>query len=122
MIQSTVEGASKLRADPIGVLKPYVPTFVIHIGEKSYEIVGSVQEKSVEGIKYASGFIVTKVNGTTQYVTSVPLIAQIIEKLNAITQPVLSKFGKTNAADGSVEATPTVEETVEEVVEEVKEQ
>ena len=101
LVQSTVDGANALRQDPIGTVKPYVPTFIIHIGEKSYEIVGQVSEQTSEGIKAASGFVVTKVNGTTQYVTSVPLVASIIEKLQAITKPIIARFGK-KGEDGSV--------------------
>jgi hypothetical protein len=101
LVQTTLDGANALRQDPIGTVKPYVPTFIIHIGEKSYEIVGQVTEQTSEGIKLASGFVVTKVNGTTQYVTSVPLIATIIEKLQVITKPIIEKFGK-KGEDGSV--------------------
>lgn len=104
LVQSSLDGAALLRADPVGTVKPYVPTFVIHFGEKSYEIVASAQEKSIEGIKAASGFIVTKINGTTQYVTSVPLVAQLIDRLSAITTPLISKFGKKNESDNSVSA------------------
>jgi hypothetical protein len=103
LIQKSLESANALRQDPVGTVKPYVPTFVIHIGEKSYEIVGQVQEQSVEGIKAASGFVVTKVNGTTQYVASVPLVASVIDRLNQITAPVLARFGKVNQ-DGTVSA------------------
>lgn len=43
----------------------------------------------------------SQVNGTTQYVTSVPLIATIIERLQSITAPIIARFGK-KEEDGSV--------------------
>jgi hypothetical protein len=94
LIQTTVDGASALAKNPIGTVKPYIPTFIIHFGAKTYEIVGSAQEQGIEGIKAASGFIVTKVDGITQSVTSVPLVSQIIEKLNSVTAPLIASFTK----------------------------
>ena len=99
LIQTTVEGASALAKNPIGTVKPYIPTFIIHFGTKTYEIVGAAQEQGMEGIKAASGFIVTKVDGITQSVTSVPLVAQIIEKLNSVTAPIISSFTKKQSQD-----------------------
>ena len=55
LIQSTVANAEKLRADPVGTIKPYVPAVVIQTGEKTYEVVK-------ESTELASGFIVTKVS------------------------------------------------------------
>ncbi|KAJ3301266.1 hypothetical protein HDV03_001087 [Kappamyces sp. JEL0829] len=103
LIDNTVAGAQALRADPVGAMKPYVPAFVIHFGEKTYEIVGAAQEKTIEGVKSASGFIVTKVNGTVHFVTEIPIVHQLIETLNSVTAPVIAKFGK-KQIDGSVHA------------------
>ncbi|KAJ3368616.1 hypothetical protein HDU91_000410 [Kappamyces sp. JEL0680] len=93
LIDNTIAGAQALRADPV----------VIHFGEKTYEIVGAAQEKTIEGVKSASGFIVTKVNGTVHFVTEIPIVHQLIETLNSVTAPVIAKFGK-KQIDGSVHA------------------
>ena len=85
LIHTTLEGAKAFRQDPVGTLKPYVPTFVIHAGEKTYEIVHAVQDRTAQNInattayvsekgKATHGYIVTKVNGTVQYVTSIPQV------------------------------------------------
>ncbi|RKO86799.1 hypothetical protein BDK51DRAFT_22955 [Blyttiomyces helicus] len=66
LVTSTVEGATSLATDPVAAIKPYVPTFVIHAGEKTYEIVHSTHEKTVAGINSTTGFIVTKVRIPTQ--------------------------------------------------------
>ena len=84
-------------------VKPYVPTFVIHAGEKTYEIVQNAQEATVKNVNATTGYIVTKVNGTVNTITSVPAIGALIDKLNSLTAPVLARFGVMQA-DGSVQA------------------
>jgi hypothetical protein len=113
LIQSSVDGASALAKNPIDAVKPYVPSFIIHFGERSYEIVGSAQEQSLERMKGLSGFIVTKVNGITLSVTSIPIITQIIEKLNTVTEKfspsVKKSVVETNA---SIPVTPSVVDAI----------
>jgi hypothetical protein len=84
-------------------VKPYVPTFVIHAGEKTYEVVTLAGDATTKRVSATTGYIVTKVNGTVAYVTDIPAIGALIEKLNAFTKPVLMRFGVTKA-DGTVEA------------------
>ncbi|KAI8905970.1 hypothetical protein EDD86DRAFT_211227 [Gorgonomyces haynaldii] len=108
LVSSVAEGASALRADPVGTVKPYVPTFVIHAGEKTYEIVSHAQDATQKNIKATTGYIVTKVNGTVKYITDVPAIHSLIDKLNSLTAPVLTRFG-VKKADGSVEAEETAQ-------------
>lgn len=103
LVQSASEGVSAVRADPVGAVKPYVPTFVIHAGEKTYEVVAHAGDVTQKNISATTGMIVTKVNGIVHSVTSVPAIGSLIEKINSITAPILKRFGVTKP-DGSVEA------------------
>ncbi|KAL2912865.1 hypothetical protein HK105_207646 [Polyrhizophydium stewartii] len=120
-VTSTIEGAKALRQDPVGTVKPYVPTFVIHAGEKTYEIVHTAGEKTYDVAKgtqeriaqttsAATGFIVTKVNGTVQYVTSVPAIGALVDRINRLTTPILTRLGVKKADTGVIEAEGVVEE------------
>jgi hypothetical protein len=84
-------GAQALREDPVGTVKPYVPTFVIHTGEKTYEIVANTTQKGKDAVSATGGYIVTKVNGTVEYMHSIPQIHAVIEKLNALAAPVINK-------------------------------
>lgn len=54
----------------------------------------------------------TKVNGTVQYITEIPAIGALIEKLDGLTKPVLKRFGVVR--DGVVTAEAEAEATVEE--------
>ncbi|KAJ3329534.1 hypothetical protein HDU76_007717 [Blyttiomyces sp. JEL0837] len=103
-INSTLAGATALRQDPVGTVKPYVPTFIIHTGEKTYEIVVNTTEKTKEGVQVASGMVYTKVNGTIEYVTSIPQIHSLIEKLNSLASPVLNKIRGTKLPAPAAEA------------------
>lgn len=111
LITSTIDGAKALRQDPVGTMKPYVPTFVIHAGEKTYEVVQHTKDRTTQNLNEATGYIVTKVNGTVEYVTSVPAIGALIEKLNKLTAPVLARLG-VNKSDKSSDATaPAAEQS-----------
>lgn len=103
LVQHTAEGANALRKDPVGTVKPYVPTFVIHAGEKTYEIVAGAADATSKTASATTGYIVTKVNGTVKYVTDVPAVNSLIEKINSYTAPVLKRFG-VKQADGSIHA------------------
>ncbi|KAI8826056.1 uncharacterized protein EV422DRAFT_151465 [Fimicolochytrium jonesii] len=93
LVQGTVDQAKSLHADPVGTVKNYVPTFVIHAGEKTYEIVHNTKERAVGTANATTGFVVTKVNGVVSSVTSIPQIHNLIEQLNKLTAPVLAKLG-----------------------------
>ncbi|KAJ3297316.1 hypothetical protein HK104_000643 [Borealophlyctis nickersoniae] len=112
LINASLDSAKAIRADPVGTVKPYVPTFVIHAGEKTYEVVHDVQEKTKENISATSGYIVEKVNGTVQTVTSIPQVAQLIEQLDKLTKGGLSMLGVPTKT-GEVQA-ETVEGAVKE--------
>ncbi|KAI8928893.1 hypothetical protein BC831DRAFT_509623 [Entophlyctis helioformis] len=101
LVQSTVDGAKALGSDPVGTVKPYVPTFVIHAGEKTYEIVQHTKDRTTQNVSAATGFIVTKVNGTVKAVTSVPAIGSLIDQLNKLTTPILTKLGVKKAGEVS---------------------
>jgi hypothetical protein len=53
---------------------------------------------------------VTKVNGTVQYVTSIPQVGGLIDQLNKLTGPVLKKLGvkKTDANGDMIEEAEVV--------------
>ncbi|KAI8586847.1 hypothetical protein BDZ88DRAFT_427556 [Geranomyces variabilis] len=97
LINSTLSEAKSLREDPVSTVKHYVPTFVIHAGEKTYEIGHNTKDRTVSGVNATTGYIVTKVEGVVTAVTSVPQIHALIEQLNKITTPVLNKLGVTKA-------------------------
>lgn len=78
MVKSITSSAEALRADPSATLKPYVPEFVIHAGEKTYEICRDTAEKSIKNVESTSGFIVTKVNGVITSVSNVPVIHNLV--------------------------------------------
>ncbi|KAJ3037968.1 hypothetical protein HDV00_001171 [Rhizophlyctis rosea] len=93
LIANTLEGAKHLREDPVGTVKPYVPSFVVQTGEKTYEIVKDANDKTREVAASTSGYIVTKVNGTVHSVTSIPQVAAVIEQLDQLTKGSLTKLG-----------------------------
>ncbi|KAJ3413896.1 hypothetical protein HDV05_007338 [Chytridiales sp. JEL 0842] len=116
LISKALTGAQALKDDPASVLnvvKPYVPRFVINVGEKTYEVVLNTSQKTKEGIESTrqtykdavesstqkakerfegvGGYIVTKVNGTVEYMHSIPQVHTLIEKLEALAEPVLKR-------------------------------
>ncbi|TPX65407.1 hypothetical protein SpCBS45565_g05223 [Spizellomyces sp. 'palustris'] len=107
LVTSTVDGAKALGTDPVGTVKGYIPTFVIHAGEKTYEIVHNTKDRTVNGVNATTGFIVTKVNGAVHAVTSVSQIHNLIEQLNKLTAPVLNKLGVSRPAPEAAEANGT---------------
>ncbi|KAJ3412551.1 hypothetical protein HDV05_000585 [Chytridiales sp. JEL 0842] len=114
LIHNTLTGANALRQDPVGTVKPYVPTFIIHTGEKTYEIVADTTQKTKDAVSATSGYIVTKVNGTVTYVTSIPQIHAVIEKLNGLASPVINRvYGTKKDANGK-EVPVTAEEAAAE--------
>ncbi|KAH6565350.1 hypothetical protein BASA50_005395 [Batrachochytrium salamandrivorans] len=115
VVTSSIDNAKAIGHDPVGVLKPYVPTRVVHAGEKTYEIVHtagevtydvakSTSDRATQNVSAATGFIVTKVNGTVQYVTSVPAVGALIERIDKLTAPVLASFGVKKGENGQVVA------------------
>lgn len=68
----------------------------------------NLQKVTSNTAKATTGFIVTKVNGTVKYVTDIPQIAGLIDKINGLTQPVLKRFG-VKQADGSISAENAME-------------
>ncbi|KAI8823418.1 uncharacterized protein EV422DRAFT_520955 [Fimicolochytrium jonesii] len=99
LVQGTVEQAKSLHSDPVGTVKNYVPTFVIHAGEKTYEVVHNTKERAVGTANATTGFVVTKVNGVVHSVTSIPQIHNLIEQLEKLAAPVLNKLGVSKHSD-----------------------
>ncbi|KAJ3270024.1 hypothetical protein HDV01_000735 [Terramyces sp. JEL0728] len=99
LVNSSIQTANILYSDPVGTVKPHIPEFIIKIGEYSYEFVSNVHQSNVKAFNATSGYIVTKYKGTTQYVTALPVVAAIIEKLNAFTAPLLEKVGSRNGVE-----------------------
>ncbi|TPX59599.1 hypothetical protein PhCBS80983_g02366 [Powellomyces hirtus] len=89
LLQTTLERAKEVKDHP----RDYVPAYVVHAGERTYEIVHHAQERGLE----AQGVIVTKINGVVDKVTSVPQIHALIEQLQKLTAPVLQKLGVSSA-------------------------
>ncbi|KAJ3205628.1 hypothetical protein HDU67_008726 [Dinochytrium kinnereticum] len=108
-VSSAVAGAQALRQDPVGTVKPYVPTFVIHTGEKTYEIVHGTYEKGTATVNATTGYIVTKVNGTVQYVTNIPQVHSLLEQLNKLAAPVLDRVRGGKKSDDDKAEEPAVE-------------
>ncbi|KAJ3054619.1 hypothetical protein HK097_001285 [Rhizophlyctis rosea] len=102
LVHGALDGAKHLREDPVGTVKPYVPTFVIQSGEKTFEIVHDANNKTREVASSTTGYIVEKVNGTVQSVTSIPQVAHLIDQLDQITKGSLTKLGvKPTTAGGA---------------------
>ena len=85
---------------------------MIHAGEKTYEVVHTVQDRSIQSVHATSGYIVTKVNGTVQYVTSIPQVNGLIEQLEKLSSPILKRLGvkKTDANGDTIEEAEVTEE------------
>jgi hypothetical protein len=126
LVTATVDKAKAVGSDPVGSIKPCkfkscnlvdVPTFVIHAGEKTYEVVQNVQDRSIQNINATSGYIVTKVNGTVQYVTSIPQVGGLIDQLDKLTSPVLRKLGvkKTDSDGDEIHEAEVQQESMENV-------
>jgi hypothetical protein len=90
---------------------------VIHAGDKTYEVVKNVQDRSIQNINATGGYIVTKVNGTVQYVTSIPQVGGLLDQLDKLTSPVLRKLGvkKTDSDGDEIEEAVLEEESMENV-------
>ncbi|KAJ3016389.1 UNVERIFIED_CONTAM: hypothetical protein HDU68_012237 [Siphonaria sp. JEL0065] len=110
LLTETLSNAKAVRQDPMGTLKPYVPAFVVHTSERTYEIVTENIEQTKETVNATTGYIVSRVNGTVEYVTSIPQVHSVIEQLNSIAAPVLNKIklGGTSvpAAEAEAEIAP----------------
>ncbi|KAJ3066449.1 hypothetical protein HDU98_010205 [Podochytrium sp. JEL0797] len=107
LLKETLENAQAVRRDPVGVLKPYVPAFVVHTSERTFEIVTENIEQTKEQVNATTGYIVSRVNGSIEYVTSIPQVHSVIEQLNAIAAPVLEKIkmgGKSEVSAAEAEA------------------
>ncbi|KAI8851179.1 hypothetical protein BC829DRAFT_387513 [Chytridium lagenaria] len=85
-VNSAISGATALRQDPVGTVKPYVPSFVIHTGT----------------VNATTGYIVTKVKRTVQYVTNIP-------QLNKIAAPVLDRVRGKKGEEGEEKETKAAE-------------
>ncbi|KAJ3059616.1 hypothetical protein HDU98_004408, partial [Podochytrium sp. JEL0797] len=105
LISDTLENAQAVRQDPKAALAPYVPAYVIHTSERTYEIVTDNIELTKEQVNATTGYVVAKVNGTVGYVTSIPQVNSVIEQLNAIASPVLEKIkGGSTVSSAEAEA------------------
>ncbi|KAJ1555942.1 hypothetical protein HK405_010167 [Cladochytrium tenue] len=113
LVNNAVAGAQAIREDPVGSIKPYVPTFVVHTGERTYEIVVDTTQKTKDNVSAATGFIVSKVNGTVEYITHIPQIHALIDRLNTITSPVISRIRGTSQAIPAAEAEAAVSKAEE---------
>ncbi|KAJ1562177.1 hypothetical protein HK405_015032 [Cladochytrium tenue] len=109
LVHNAVAGAQALRQDPVGSLKPYVPAFVIHTGERTYEIVVDTTQRTKDNVNAATGFIVSKVNGTVEYITQIPQVHAVIERLTAITAPVINRIRGTKQVVPAAQAEAEVQ-------------
>ncbi|KAI8608030.1 hypothetical protein BC830DRAFT_1133179 [Chytriomyces sp. MP71] len=108
LMKETVAGAQAVRQDPVATLRPYVPAFVVHTSERTYEIVKENVEHTQESLNATTGFVVSRVNGVVEQVTSIPRVNSVIEKLNTLAAPVLEKLhlnGKSEVPAVEAEAT-----------------
>ncbi|KAJ3144597.1 hypothetical protein HDU86_001671, partial [Geranomyces michiganensis] len=110
LLNSTVAEAKHLKSDPVGTVQNYVPAFVFHAGEKTYEVCHNTKDRTVSGVNATTGFVVEKVEGVVTAVTSVPQIHALIEQLERLAAPLLSKLGVKTAPSPppAVVATPGV--------------
>lgn len=71
----------------------------------------------MKNIHATSGYIVTKVNGTVQYVTSIPQVGGLIDQLEKLTSPVLRRMGvkKTDSDGDEIQEAEVQEEFTENV-------
>lgn len=84
LLNKSMETAEAVRQDPVGTVKAYVPDFVIQAGEKTYEVVGHTADSTIKTVGEASGFIVTKVNGSVDYITHIPQVENLITELKKL--------------------------------------
>ncbi|KAJ3216023.1 hypothetical protein HK099_006093 [Clydaea vesicula] len=84
LVNKSLENAQALRTDPIGTVKSYTPDFVIQVGEKTYEVVAHTTESAKKTVDETSGFIVTKVNGTVDYITHIPQVESLMAELKKL--------------------------------------
>ncbi|KAL3900942.1 MAG: hypothetical protein SGCHY_000976 [Lobulomycetales sp.] len=84
LLNASMEKAAAVRADPVGTVKPYVPEFVIQVGEKTYEVVAETADSAAKTVGETRGFIVTKVNGSVDYITHIPQVESLIAELKKV--------------------------------------
>jgi hypothetical protein len=111
VVQNALNSASALahdvRQDPVGTVKPYVPAFVVHYGEKTYEIVAHTADSTKKNVDQTTGMIITKVNGVVEAVQNVPLVHNVIEQLKQVSEPVTSRLvSQSKKEDTKTEETP----------------
>jgi len=61
-----------------------VPDFVIQVGERSYEVVSTTADSAKRTVGETQGFIVTKVNGTVDYITHIPQVENLVAELKKL--------------------------------------
>ncbi|KAJ3249133.1 hypothetical protein HDU78_007095 [Chytriomyces hyalinus] len=105
IINDTVANAQAVRADPVATLKPYVPAFVVHTTERSYEIYE--KDENVQHFKdqvtATTGYVISKVNGSVEYIQSIPEVNSVLAKLKEITAPVFGDKKEVSAAEAELE-------------------
>ncbi|RKO94909.1 hypothetical protein CXG81DRAFT_19133 [Caulochytrium protostelioides] len=93
LISGTIAGAQQLKADPVSTIKGHSPAFVVHAGEKTFEVIHHAGERAQVRASATTGYIVTKVNGVVTHVAEIPAVHTLIEQLNKLALPVLVKLG-----------------------------
>ncbi|KAJ3123052.1 hypothetical protein HK100_011742 [Physocladia obscura] len=91
-VNDTVAKVEAATHDPSTAIKDYVPAYVIHTSERTLEIVTEGFEQTVDKVNQTTGLIVSKVNGSVEYVKAIPQVHSVIDQLNAITKPVIEKI------------------------------
>ncbi|KAJ3095958.1 hypothetical protein HK100_005679 [Physocladia obscura] len=91
-VNDTVARVEAAAHDPSAAIKEYVPAYVIHTSERTLEIVTEGFEQTVDKVNQTTGFIVSRVNGSVEYVKAIPQVHSVIDQLNAITKPVIEKI------------------------------
>ena len=108
MLKSVTSNADAIRQDPMATIKNYVPEYIIHTGERTYEIVCDAADSTKKNAEATSGFIVTKVNGVVESIVAVPVIKKVLDELKSVKQ----KFDSNNLPSKSTESTTVNEEDV----------
>ncbi|KAI9328428.1 hypothetical protein BDR26DRAFT_923478 [Obelidium mucronatum] len=135
LVKSAISSVDAVRVEGLQGLKGRVPDFVITTATQSYEIfdhtIHTIQEKKQatydsvnQTYSQATGFIVSKVNGTVHYIVAVPAVHTLLARLRGVVGEdtfvgrVLSVGGLVSSDKPTLETTAVVEGEEEEDEEE----
>ncbi|KAJ3264088.1 hypothetical protein HDU77_009386 [Chytriomyces hyalinus] len=100
LVQAAVDSCGVIRVEGLVALKPYVPAFVVKTTEQTFEIVENVRSNVHSKYSETTGFIVSRVNGTVDYVVAVPSVRKLLDRINAVLgrSPVSEECSNANSA------------------------